>query len=455
MSRLLSVLFAAALMVMPSAALAQTDGSIRGYIHDEQGAALPGVTVTATSPAAATPVTAVSDEQGFYRLLNLAPGTYSVSAELPGFSKFVRENVEMRAGLNLGVDVTLKIGTLSETIDVRGDSPLLETKEAGQAVNVSGEMQQSIPLAARRHWSEFLRFTPGAVSSETATDQASVFYIHGAGIVSFSTLVDGADMSSAVNPWQGYVALPDGSVADVQIKTSGLDAATPLGFGAASNVATLSGTNKLKGGFTYAYTPIQWVGNNQPGGSVQSMSVQQPEALLGGPIMKDKLWFFGSYRYRKGTLGISRAAADVSFLKAVDSAFTPFDNEIKREHLVREGERPDQREAPVLRLRQPRLHPVRQQLGVQRRHLRPRDHRRHRRGGASAVGVDQLADQQHRLFVEQQRCLDAPGEHQRRVTEPVPRHHPLGRSAERHRPVRDYRQRGQRLAVAVRQMDGE
>jgi outer membrane receptor protein involved in Fe transport len=328
MSRLLSVLFAAALMVIPSAALAQTDGSIRGYIHDEQGAALPGVTVTATSPAAATPVTAVSDEQGFYRLLNLAPGTYSVSAELPGFSKFVRENVEMRAGLNLGVDVTLKIGTLSETIDVRGDSPLLETKEAGQAVNVSGEMQQSIPLAARRHWSEFLRFTPGAVSSETATDQASVFYIHGAGIVSFSTLVDGADMSSAVNPWQGYVALPDGSVADVQIKTSGLDAATPLGFGAASNVATLSGTNKLKGGFTYAYTPIQWVGNNQPGGSVQSMSVQQPEALLGGPIMKDKLWFFGSYRYRKGTLGISRAAADVSFLKAVDPGFTPFDNQI-------------------------------------------------------------------------------------------------------------------------------
>jgi hypothetical protein len=328
MSRLLSLLFVAALIAVPSAALAQTDGSIRGYIHDEQGSVLPGVTVMGTSPATATPVTSVSDEQGFYRLLNLAPGTYSVSAELPGFSKFVRENVEMRAGLNLGVDIVLKIGTLSETIDVRGDSPLLETKEAGQAVNVSGEMQQSIPLAARRHWSEFLRFTPGAVSSETATDQASVFYIHGAGIVSFSTLVDGADMSSAVNPWQGYVALPDGSVADVQIKTSGLDAATPLGFGAASNVATLSGTNKLKGGFTYAYTPIQWVGNNQPGGSVQSMSVQQPEALLGGPLIKDKLWFFGSYRYRKGTLGISRAAADVSFLKAVDPAFSPFDNQI-------------------------------------------------------------------------------------------------------------------------------
>jgi len=316
------------ILLGPAPALAQTDGSIRGYIRDEQGASLPGVTVTAMSPAAATPVSAVTDEEGFYRLLNVPPGVYSVTAELQGFSKFVRDNVEMRAGLNLGVDITMKIGALEETIEVRGDTPLLETKEAVQAVNVSGELQQSIPLAARRHWSEFLRFTPGAVSSETATDQASVFYIHGAGIVSFSTLVDGADMSSAVNPWQGYVALPDGSVSDVQIKTSGLDAATPLGFGAASNVVTKSGTNRFSGGLTFAYTPIEWISNNQPGGSTQSMSVQQPEGIVGGPIAKDKLWFFGSYRYRKGTLGISRAAADVALLKAVQPSFEPFDNRI-------------------------------------------------------------------------------------------------------------------------------
>jgi hypothetical protein len=315
-------------LMVTSTAFAQTNGSIRGYVRDEQGGALPGVALTATSPAAPTPVTAVTDDQGFYRLLNVPPGIYSVTGELQGFSKFVRENVEMRAGLNLGVDIVLKIGALNETINVKADTPLLETKQAVQAVNVSGELQQSVPLAARRHWSEFLRFTPGAVSSETATDQASVFYIHGAGIVSFSTMVDGADMSSAVNPWQGYVALPDGSVSDVQIKTSGLDAATPLGFGAASNVATQSGTNRVKGTVTYAYTPIGWVGSNQPGGSSQTMSVQQPEALLGGPIAKDKLWFFGSYRYRKGTLGISRAAADVSLLQAVLPAFAPFDNQI-------------------------------------------------------------------------------------------------------------------------------
>jgi Carboxypeptidase regulatory-like domain len=154
MSRLTAFLIAVALAcVAPSAAFAQTVGSIRGYIHDEQGGALPGVSVTATSPAAATPVTTVTDDQGYYRLLNVPPGVYSVTAELQGFSKFVRENIEMRAGLNAGVDITLKIGTLSETIQVKADSPLLETKEAVQAVNVSGELQQSVPLAARRHCS--------------------------------------------------------------------------------------------------------------------------------------------------------------------------------------------------------------------------------------------------------------------------------------------------------------
>jgi hypothetical protein len=84
----------------------------------------------------------------------------------------------------------------------------------------------------------------------------------------------------------------------------------------------------LKGSATFAYTPISWVSNNQPGGSTQSMSIEQPEGMLGGPIARDKLWFFGSYRYRKGTLGISRAAADVSLLQAVTPAFTPFDNQI-------------------------------------------------------------------------------------------------------------------------------
>src|SRR5687767_14389341 len=207
-----------------------TEGSLRGSIRDEQGAPMPGVTVTAKSSAATRPLVTITDDTGAYRLLNVAPGDYTVSAELTGFSTSIRENVSVRAGLNLAIDFTLTVGALAESVKVTADNPLLEASGATQAVNVSNEMQRSLPLAGHRHWSEFLRLVPGAVSRDSTVNQAATFYIHGAGIVSFSTLVDGADITSAVNPWQAYSALPDETAADVQIKTNGFDAATPLGM---------------------------------------------------------------------------------------------------------------------------------------------------------------------------------------------------------------------------------
>src|SRR5712692_11703598 len=94
-----------------AAAVAQTDqGSLRGYVKDEQGGALPGTTITATSPALLQPATAVTDTEGYYRLINLPPGTYAVRAELAGFATFRREDVLLRAGANFQVDIAMKIG---------------------------------------------------------------------------------------------------------------------------------------------------------------------------------------------------------------------------------------------------------------------------------------------------------------------------------------------------------
>ena len=314
---------------MSAEAVAQTtEGSIRGYVRDEQNAAMPGATITATSPTAAAPYTAVTDQEGYYRLLNMAPGDYTVIAELAGFAKFARENIVMRAGLNLTVDIVMKIGNLQETVQVVGETPLLETSKAVQAVNVSGKLQQSLPLAARRHWSEFLLLAPGAVSSDTTTDQASVFLVHGAGNSTGSTRIDGADMTSAINAWTGYVALPGSTTADVQIQTSGLDASAPLGQGATSNLVVKSGTNRLTGRGAFAYTPKAWVGNNTPGATSQTQSVVQPEVALGGPIQRDRWWFFGSYMHREGTLGLSRPENQIADMKALDPSFEPFDNAI-------------------------------------------------------------------------------------------------------------------------------
>src|SRR5512133_4339115 len=135
-------------------AVAQTaEGSIRGYVKDQQGNALPGVTITATSPGMPTPRTGVTDQEGYYRLLNVPPGNYSVTAELQGVSRIVRANIEVRAGLNLGVDLSMQLGTFEETLQVVGETPLLATSQAVQSVNVSGDLAQSLPLGSQKHWS--------------------------------------------------------------------------------------------------------------------------------------------------------------------------------------------------------------------------------------------------------------------------------------------------------------
>src|SRR5947207_7383 len=101
-----------------SASAQSGQGSLNGYVKDEQGGVLPGVTVTATGPELLTPAIAVTDTSGYYRLQNLPPGLLTLTAELTGFATFKREGILMRAGSNFTVDVELKVGALEETIAV-------------------------------------------------------------------------------------------------------------------------------------------------------------------------------------------------------------------------------------------------------------------------------------------------------------------------------------------------
>src|SRR5262245_36096073 len=116
MKRVQVVILICVLAASGAAAQTVTGGSVRGFIKDEQSAALPGVTVSATSPSSPVVYTAISDAEGFYRLENLPPGDYTVSAELQGFARFVRGNIIARAGLTLSVDIVMKVGDLSETV---------------------------------------------------------------------------------------------------------------------------------------------------------------------------------------------------------------------------------------------------------------------------------------------------------------------------------------------------
>src|SRR5437867_4810007 len=249
--------------VLAASALAQTQGSLRGYVKDEQGGALPGVTVTATSPALFQPSTTVTEADGAYRLINLPPGTYTVSAELTGFSTYRRPDILLRAGANFQVDIVMKIGALQESITVAGESPMLEVSKPSNVLNISGEFQREMPIQARRNWSDFLVITPG-VHSRPFDDGSGrmVYFGHGTEHFAHVVQLEGAIASNYYDAQLTYIAMGADMVEDTQVKTGGVDASAPMGTGLNINVITKSGGNAFKGSAAYGYQPTGWNGNN-------------------------------------------------------------------------------------------------------------------------------------------------------------------------------------------------
>ncbi len=320
-----STLILAFLLGTAGTATAQTSsgGSIRGYVTDEQKGVLAGVTLTATSLDVAGTYTTVSDAEGYYRLLDLQPGEYTLTAELQGFSKFVRPGIAVRAGLNLSVYLVMKVGAMTETVDVKADTPMLESKTATQAVNISGELQRALPLTARRDWSGFLLVAPGVMSFQTSTLS---YYVHGTPPVSHVFQIDGVDVTSVLQNSNQHTSLNTDAISDVQVKTSAVDASAPLGLGAVVSIAAVSGTNDLKGSATFVYQPKRWNDNNEVGGRALTQTVRELDISLGGPILRDRWWFFAAYRLMRNRLGVSRNADQVVLLRSLVPSFEPVDN---------------------------------------------------------------------------------------------------------------------------------
>ena len=330
----------AAVLAFASAAHAQisADGSMRGFVRDEQQAALPGVTVTATGTDVAGTFTAVTDATGFYRILNVPPGTYTVSAELSGFAKYVRPNVAMRAGLNLGVDITMKVGSLEETVQVTAETPILEVEKPTQGVNISGDFSRSVPLGTRRDWSDFLEAAPGVTSRTINNPQGGQMYIlRGGEIDGHVFQIDGADVGSFRQSLPTYFGLSTETIADAQVKTGGLDASAPLGTGVVVNIATQSGTNTIRGSGAMAITPRGWNGDNTPSGTSAINELFQVDASIGGPIRRDRAWYYGSYKYSHRATGIFRDAITLNNLRAIVPDFEPFDNESNLSYYFAKG----------------------------------------------------------------------------------------------------------------------
>ena len=342
-------------LLLPATMHAQSDqGSLRGYVKDAQGGALPGVTVTAVSPDAIRPATAVTDSEGYYRLTNLPPGTYTLSAELAGFSTFQREGIVVRGGANFQVDVEMAIGALQETITVTGESPMLEVSRPGNVLNIDGDFQKELPIAARKNWTDFLEVTPG-VHSRPFDDGSGRMVYFGHATEHFAHVVQLEGMQAGnYNDFQlTYVQMGSDMIQDTQVKTGGADASTPMGTGLSINVTTKSGGNRFSGSAGFAYQPFDWNADNtsartaftvddaitvascpnrvceSTGGSPVQAEIKQFDGSLGGPILRDRLWFFGSLRVSRVATGIGRIDKQVSDITSYFPGAELFPNNIK------------------------------------------------------------------------------------------------------------------------------
>jgi hypothetical protein len=292
-------------------AFAQVSGVLKGRVTDPQQAAVSGVTVIVSSPDLQGARAAVTDADGEYVVLGLPPGTYAVSLEVPGFQKFVRPDLQLRGGQTLNVDPQLSVGgfTATATVSGRADTPIIDVENPELHFNVSGELLRQLPLGARHQWDQLWQLVPGVVTSARSGDGDIEPNIHGASERSNVMKVDGFDIGNAFTNQQWTTQFSTEAIQDVSIKTAGLDASTPLGRGGFLNIVTKSGGNAIHGSGAMVYQRRQWNGNNIPGGQPLDQSFYQPDASIGGRIVRDRTWYFTSYRRVYTNEGVPRTAA--------------------------------------------------------------------------------------------------------------------------------------------------
>src|SRR3989449_1949224 len=293
------------------------DGSLRGTVKDSQGGALPGVTITATSEVLLSPSVAVTDGSGNYRLINLPPGTFTVTAQLAGFSIPRHEGILLRAGSNFQVDITMEIGALAETVTVSGDAPMLEVSKPSSVLTIDAEFQKEAPVVEGKFWSDFLMLTPGVISRPHNDASGRQNY--------FGNAVEHRD---AVTLMEGLYAgnyndfninrtgLSSEAIQDTEVKTGGVDAASPMGYGLVINMLSKSGGNQFHGTGVLGYQPFSWNANNISLGTPATRQVHQYDVSFGGPIRKDKTWFFGAIRYTDNKSGTGRTQEQLSYHRA-------------------------------------------------------------------------------------------------------------------------------------------
>ena len=319
--RVIGIFLALLLAIASAPAMAQeTTGAIEGNVKDSSGGLLPGVTVQVVGPSGT--LVAVTDERGEFRFPRLPSGRYTVKATLDGFAPNTK-TVDLTVGSNARAEFTLAVGAVTETVEVSGATPAVDLRSPQTATSISRERIEFIPRG--RDFTDVVAQAAGA-SSES---QAGGISIDGSSGSENRFIIDGIDTTS---PQVGTNAVPMRAefMEEVQVKSAGYAAEFGGSTGGVINAITRSGTNNIHGTILSDFQSRSWGGDVRPilidADTASGFDYVDPDKddefridpgfSLGGPILRDRLWFFGSYQP-----GIRNTERTVTFDNGVTNTF--------------------------------------------------------------------------------------------------------------------------------------
>jgi hypothetical protein len=287
----------------------RTTGEIVGVVTDESNLVLPGVTVTLRGAGVSGTPTVVTSETGAYRFPALPPGDYTIEYTLQGFATLRRENIPVGVGSVVELNISLKVSTLSETVTVTGDSPVVNLASTTVSSNYNQEWVAAAPI---RHFSFFdlVNSAPGVSATSTVGSSTSATTL-GSTTNDNVYMIDGTDLSAPTGgtawPWPNADAIQE-----IEVLQLGASAEYGNVIGAVFNVVTRQGGNQFHGDATYYGQSQGLTGRNTtatqecqgvddcPAGGLPYHRDQWRDATMQatGPFIPDKLWFFGSFEYQ-------------------------------------------------------------------------------------------------------------------------------------------------------------
>lgn len=310
----ISFIISLLLLLFASISYGQTTASLNGTVKDNNGAIVAGATIKIKSEKTGAERSATTNAEGFFNISEIQPGIYKITTTLQGFKTYQINSLEIAVGQSRSLDITLEIGELTAIVDVSSDDAIATIDQSSNrlGVNISSKEVEQLPVNGRNYSQLYLN-APGAIN--TGTGNFNELRFNGRSNQQNQTKIDGIEATAIFDSSPGYVTVQGSqfrlatsieNIQEFRVESSNYPAESGTGTGGQITVIGKSGGNKFKGSlFEYVRNDVFDARNFFDGAEKSSLRLNQFGGSLGGPILKNKLFFFGSYEGLKQRAGFN------------------------------------------------------------------------------------------------------------------------------------------------------